>query len=54
MSDLPPGVTIRQVPFGDIVNRVDPGEEKPVVYEFSNGRKFVDPEENGGPYDQPS
>lgn len=38
----------------DLAQRVDPDLDKPaVVYEFSNGRKFIDPEQNGGPYKQP-
>ena len=44
----------RDYTFRDLVRAVDPDVDKPAdAYEFSNGRKFKDPEENGGAYKQP-
>lgn len=31
--------------FGDVVKAIDPSEEVKPSYEFSNGRKFVEPKE---------
>lgn len=47
---LPPNV--RSISYSELVRRAwgDDWHKKDVVYEFSNGRKFVDSGTNGGPY----
>ena len=43
----------RDYTFRDVARAADPDIDKPAdAYEFSNGRKFKDPEQNGGPYNQ--
>ena len=45
---------VREYNWKDMVRRQDTDLDKPAdAYEFSNGRKFKDPEQNGGPYKQP-
>lgn len=41
-----------QLDWGALVRKVwgDAWHKKETAYEFTNGRKFVSPEEEGGPY----
>ena len=46
--------TYREYSAEQLARMADKKFDKPAdVYEFSNGRKFEDPEENGGAYKQP-
>ena len=38
--------------FSEIVRAIDPTEEDKTAYEFSNGRKFVQPDQLYGPEPQ--
>ena len=44
--------TFREIDYGARVRNAwgDEWHKKDVAYQFSNGRKFVDPGANGGPY----
>ena len=53
-NPVAPNVRVKPVDFAALVRRAEGKEltEKPIAYEFSNGRKFEDSGENGGPYRQ--
>lgn len=48
----PPPVTTKTIDYAALVRKVEGSalNEKPDVYEFSNGRTFEDSGSNGGPY----